>query len=241
VHDDYEVIKKLGQGRYSIVYEGYNVVNDERVVVKILKPVKLRRIKREVKVLLNLLEGPNIVKLKDFIVDHGSRTPSLIYEYIETMDWRELYPKLKDLEIRFYIYQILKALNFAHSNGIMHRDIKPHNIIINPKSMDIRVIDWGLAEFYFPGQEYSVKVASRFFKGPELLLNNNKYDYSLDIWSLGCVLAGMVFGKEPFFYGTDNFDQLVKIARVLGAEDMHEYISKYKLNVKDIPIVTIGK
>ncbi len=58
--------------------------------------------------------------------------------------------------------------------------------------MQLRVIDWGLAEFYFPGQEYSVKVASRFFKGPELLLNNNKYDYSLDIWSLGCLLAGVV-------------------------------------------------
>ena len=126
-------------------------------------------------------------------------------------------------------------------NGIMHRDIKPHNVIINPKTMQLRVIDWGLAEFYFPGQEYSVKVASRFFKGPELLLNNNKYDYSLDIWSLGCVLAGMVFGKEPFFYGTDNFDQLVKISKVLGTEDMNQYIQKYKLNVKDLPLVTIGK
>ena len=123
----------------------------------------------------------------------------------------------------------------------MHRDIKPHNIIIDPRSMRLRVIDWGLAEFYFPGQEYSVKVASRYFKGPELLLNNNKYDYSLDIWSLGCVFAGMVFGKEPFFYGTDNFDQLVKIVKVFGAEEMHKYIEKYKLNVKDLPIVTIGK
>jgi casein kinase II subunit alpha len=99
-----------------MVYEGYNVVNDERVVVKILKPVKLRRIKREVKVLLNLLNGPNIVKFKDFIVDHGSKTPSLIYEYIETIDWRELYPKLKDLEIRFYIYQILKVNYFLISS-----------------------------------------------------------------------------------------------------------------------------
>ena len=92
-----------------MVYEGYNVVNDERVVVKILKPVKLRRIKREVKILTNLIEGPNIVQLKDFIVDHGSKTPSLVYEYVETVDWRELYPKLNDLEIRYYVYQILKV------------------------------------------------------------------------------------------------------------------------------------
>jgi casein kinase II subunit alpha len=77
--------------------------------------------------------------------------------------------------------------------GIMHRDIKPHNIIVNPKSMELRVIDWGLAEFYFPNQEYSVKVASRFYKPPELLLNNTRYDYSLDIWSLGCIFAAMVY------------------------------------------------
>jgi casein kinase II subunit alpha len=76
--------------------------------------------------------------------------------------------------------------------GIMHRDIKPHNIIIDPNQMLLKVIDWGLAEFYFPGKEYSVRVASRYFKGPELLLNNTKYDYSLDIWSLGCLLAGIV-------------------------------------------------
>jgi casein kinase II subunit alpha len=173
-------------------------------------------------------------------LDHGSKTPSIIYEFIETTEWRELYPKLKDIEIRYYIYQIIKALDFAHSNGIMHRDLKPHNIIINHKKTELRIIDWGLAEFYFPGQEYSVKVASRFFKGPELLLNNNKYDYSLDMWSLGCILASMIFNKEPFFYGTDNFDQLLKISKVLGTDDMNEYIKKYKLNVKDLPLSTFG-
>ncbi len=173
-------------------------------------------------------------------MDHGSKTPSIIYEFIETTEWRELYPKLKDIEIRYYIYQIIKALDFAHSNGIMHRDLKPHNIIINHKKTELRIIDWGLAEFYFPGQEYSVKVASRFFKGPELLLNNNKYDYSLDMWSLGCILASMIFNKEPFFYGTDNFDQLLKISKVLGTDDMNEYIKKYKLNVKDLPLSTFG-
>jgi casein kinase II subunit alpha len=77
--------------------------------------------------------------------------------------------------------------------GIIHRDLKPHNIIIKPSTMQLKIIDWGLAEFYFPGQEFSVRVASRFFKGPELLLNNTKYDYSLDIWSLGCILASIVF------------------------------------------------
>ena len=113
--------------------------------------------------------------------------------------------------------------------GIMHRDVKPHNLIINHKTKELRLIDWGLAEFYTPGQEYNVRVASRYFKGPELLVDNIYYDYSLDIWSLGCVMAGMIFKKEPFFQGHDNYDQLVKIAKVLGTEDLYKYISKYDL------------
>jgi casein kinase II subunit alpha len=64
------------------------------------------------------------------------------------------------------------------------------------------------------GQEYNVRVASRYFKGPELLVDFQEYDYSLDMWSLGCMLAGMIFKKEPFFHGQDNYDQLVRIAKV---------------------------
>jgi len=67
---------------------------------------------------------------------------------------------------------------------------------------------------FFLGQEYNVRVASRYFKGPELLVDFQQYDYSLDMWSLGCVFAGMIFKKEPFFHGSDNYDQLVRIAKV---------------------------
>ena len=63
--------------------------------------------------------------------------------------------------------------------------------------------------WYHPDREYNVRVASGFFKGPELLVDYQLYDYSLDIWSLGCMLAGMLFKKTPFFYGEDNYDQLV--------------------------------
>ncbi len=70
------------------------------------------------------------------------------------------------------------------------------------------------AEFYHPGREYNVRVASRYFKGPELLVDLQDYDYSLDLWSLGCMVAGIIFRKEPFFHGHDNYDQLVKIAKV---------------------------
>ena len=97
--------------------------------------------------------------------------------------------------------------------------------------MQLRLIDWGLAEFYHPGQEYNVRVASRYFKGPELLVDYQMYDYSLDMWSLGCMLASMIFRKEPFFHGHDNYDQLVRIAKVLGTEDLYEYLNKYQIEL----------
>lgn len=190
--DDYEIIRKLGRGKYSEVYEGINVNNDEKVVIKILKPVKKKKIKREIKILQNLKDGPNIVKLLDVVRDPSSKTPCLVFEWIDNTDFKILFPKFTDFDIRFYIFEVLKALDYCHSMGIMHRDVKPHNIIIDHKKRELRLIDWGLAEFYLPSQEYNVRVASRYFKGPELLVDNLLYDYSLDIWSLGCMFAGMV-------------------------------------------------
>ncbi|XP_029142765.1 casein kinase II subunit alpha, partial [Protobothrops mucrosquamatus] len=124
-----------------------------------------------------------------------------------------------------------QALDYCHSMGVMHRDVKPHNVMIDHEHRKLRLIDWGLAEFYHPGQEYNVRVASRYFKGPELLVDYQMYDYSLDMWSLGCMLASMVFRKEPFFHGHDNYDQLVRIAKVLGTEDLYDYIDKYNVEL----------
>mmetsp|Transcript_24283 Transcript_24283/g.30391 ORF Transcript_24283/g.30391 Transcript_24283/m.30391 type:complete len:224 (-) Transcript_24283:885-1556(-) len=113
----------------------------------------------------------------------------------------------------------------------MHRDVKPHNVMIDHEQKKLRLIDWGLAEFYHSGREYNVRVASRYFKGPELLVDLQEYDYSLDMWSLGCMVAGMIFRKEPFFHGHDNYDQLVKIAKVLGTEDLFAYLDQYDLEL----------
>ncbi|XP_023521340.1 casein kinase II subunit alpha-2-like [Cucurbita pepo subsp. pepo] len=191
--------------------------------------VASRQIKREIKILQNLCGGPNVVKLLDIVRDQHSKTPSLIFEYVNSTDFKILYPTLTDYDIRYYIYELLKALDYCHSQGIMHRDVKPHNVMIDHELRKLRLIDWGLAEFYHPGKEYNVRVASRYFKGPELLVDLQDYDYSLDMWSLGCMFAGMIFRKEPFFYGHDNHDQLVKIAKVLGTDELNAYLNKYQL------------
>lgn len=150
--DDYEIVKKIGRGKYSEVFAGVNVVENKKCVIKILKPVKKKKIKREIKILQNLRGGTNVIQLLDVVLDAQSKTPSLIFEHINNTDFKTLYPTLTDYDIRFYIFELLKALDFCHSNGIMHRDVKPHNVMIDHEKRQLRLIDWGLAEFYHPGK-----------------------------------------------------------------------------------------
>jgi len=239
--DAFEIVKKVGRGKYSEVFEGISVIKNEKCVIKILKPVKKKKIRREIKILQNLWGGPNIIKLLDIVREPATKTPSLIFEAVNNVDFRVLYPTLGDYDIRYYIYELLKALDYAHSNGIMHRDVKPHNVMIDHTKRKLRLIDWGLAEFYHAGQEYNVRVASRYFKGPELLVDLQDYDYSLDLWSLGCMFAGMIFKKEPFFHGHDNQDQLVKIAKVLGTDELYAYLDKYGISMDSHFMGLIGK
>ncbi|RYQ80884.1 hypothetical protein Ahy_Scaffold1g106987 isoform G [Arachis hypogaea] len=107
--DDYEVVRKVGRGKYSEVFEGVHSTNNEKCIIKILKPVKKKKIKREIKILQNLCGGPNVIKLLDIVRDQQSKTPSLIFEYVNNTDFKVLHPTLSDYDIRYYIYELLKV------------------------------------------------------------------------------------------------------------------------------------
>ncbi|KAF7263979.1 casein kinase II subunit alpha-like isoform X2 [Rhynchophorus ferrugineus] len=229
--DDYSLIQKVGSGKYSIVFEALHESKCERVIVKMLKPVRKKKIKREIKILDCLKGGVNIIKLLSVVEIPMNLTALVFEQLVKSEDFKNVHLKLSEEDTRYYLFEVLKALDFCHSNGIMHRDVKPHNLIVDLENRKIRLIDWGLAEFYHPGQEYNVRVASRYFKSPELLVDYGYYDYSLDIWSFGCMLASMLFRKEPFFHGSSNYDQLLKIVSVLGRSELDNYLMKYRIKL----------
>lgn len=206
-------------------------MDQNRVVVKILKPVRKVKIAREIRILQILKGGSHIVELINVCLDQTTNTPSLVFEYLSPINLKQIMGALNLEEIKTYVFQVFKALDYCHSRGIMHRDIKPMNIIVNTENQLLKVIDWGLSEFYLPDKELNTRVSSRPYKSPELLVGYQLYDFSMDIWSAGCMLAAMIFRKEHFFLGKDNTDQLVKIVNVLGSNDFYEYLRKYKINL----------
>lgn len=105
-------MRKVGRGKYSEVFEGICVANNEKCVIKILKPVKKKKIRREIKILQNLSGGTNIIQLLDVVRDPATKTPSLVFEHVNNADFKQLYQTLSDYEIRYYIFELLKVSIF---------------------------------------------------------------------------------------------------------------------------------
>ncbi|KAK4056091.1 protein kinase domain-containing protein [Microbotryomycetes sp. JL221] len=243
-HDQYELVKRLGRGKYSEVFEAVDVSkHNKRVVIKVLKPIKSKKIKREVKVLKALQRGVkdnNIIKLLDTVWDPSTKTNSLVFEHVANYDPKMLYLTFTDGDTRYYMYELLKAIDFCHSQGIIHRDIKPLNMLIDPSTRTLKLIDWGLAEFYLPDQQLNCRVASRWYKSPEILLDYPWYGPSLDMWGFGCTIGSILIQKDPVFRGEDTFDQLVKIVNVLGTSDFYKYVDKWEIDVSPAMEAALG-
>lgn len=107
--ENYEIVRKIGHGKYSEVFEGVDLANDRYIVIKVLKPVKSKKINREIKILENLRNGPNVINLYDVVKDDMSKTTSLIFERVLNVDFRSLYPTFTNLDIKYYMYQLLKV------------------------------------------------------------------------------------------------------------------------------------
>ena len=89
-----------------------------------------------------------------------------MFEYVNTAEYRDLIDTVGQKDVKKIIYQILQGLLHCHEKGIVHRDIKPQNLLIDIETLNTKISDWGLAEYYLPETEYNVRVASRHFKGP---------------------------------------------------------------------------
>jgi len=235
----YHTTQHLGSGKYGDVYAGYHTETGDEFAMKVLDNPKYEKLQREVMILHYMEEHPNVVHLHEVVHDEQSAAYALVMERIpgEPLNTTSVPSTMR---VRHYLRQVLEALDHAHSRGIMHRDVKKGNLLVNEASGQVWLIDWGLSEFYLPGKEYPVRVATRAYKGPELLLGIRDYDYSLDMWSLGCVFGAMLFRKSQLFKGEDDWHQLKKIVRVLGTDGLDEYAERYQVSNPEYTRVRAG-
>lgn len=165
------------------------------VVVKVEKPKYLYYVKKELKALefLKLAQSDNtIVQIVDAYMNETS--PVLVFAELpdcKTFDYKTYFNDFNKDEIQLYFRKLYYALAVSSRNGIMHRDIKPANIIYTDN--EIQLIDWGVADFYYPLKQYRTRVGTRYYRAPEQLIHYKYYDYSVDVWAIGCIMASAVF------------------------------------------------
>lgn len=227
--DNYELIKPLGSGKYSTVFLGC-MNGKNKVAIKILKSIPMVKVYREISILKKVSSIPNVVGFTDAILDEQSQTISIVTEYFDSIAFKSLGPVISMNDIRSIMRSLLQSLDCCHKAGIMHRDIKPGNILIHQNKTQICIIDWGLSDFYIAQTPYSTRVSTLRYKAPELLLNYQYYDYGVDVWGAGCVFAELLF-KYPFFEGKTIDEMIAAVAGLCGMDSIINYVEKYGLSV----------
>lgn len=221
--DVYEKQSKLGEGTYGIVWKA---LNKETGQIVALKKIRLDSEEegvpsttiREITILKELMgeDNPNIVRLYDVIIEEKKLT--LVFEYLDQdlkkyMDDHdgEVEPEL----LKSFLYQLIKGIAVVHDRRILHRDLKPQNLLISKKG-ELKLADFGLARaFGIPVRGYSNEVVTLWYRPPDVLLGSTKYSTEIDIWSVGCIFGEMATGK-PLFPGNSPQNQLQKIFKALG-------------------------
>lgn len=218
--DVYRKVEKIGEGTYGVVYKAVDTRSGELVAMKKIRieeddegvpSTAIREI-----AFLKELHHPNVVSLREVL--HCQQKLHLVFEYVD----QDLRKHLEDCPgplppalVKSYLHQILTGLLFCHTRRILHRDLKPQNLLIDRKG-NIKLADFGLARaFGLPVRTYTHEVVTLWYRAPEILLGVREYSTPVDIWSVGCIFAEMAEHK-PLFAGDSEIDQLFKIFRLLG-------------------------
>ena len=137
------------------------------------------------------------------------------------------------------MFQLLRGVAFCHDHRVLHRDLKPQNLLINRRSVELKLADFGLARaFGIPVRSYSHEVVTLWYRSPDVLMGSKQYGPSIDIWSAGCIMAEMVApGGRPLFPGSSVRDQLLRIFKVLGTPTDQEWpgVTQLPDYIKDAP------
>ncbi|XP_042385581.1 probable serine/threonine-protein kinase At1g54610 isoform X1 [Zingiber officinale] len=222
--DSFEKLNKIGQGTYSTVYKACDLETGKTVALKKVRfanmdPESVRFMAREIHI-LRKLDHPNVVKLEALITSKISSSLYLVFEYMEH-DLAGLLGtpgiKFTEPQAKCYMQQLLCGLEHCHNHGVLHRDIKGSNLLIDNNGI-LKIADFGLATFYNPGQKQHLtsRVVTLWYRPPELLLGATEYGVAVDMWSAGCILAELLSGR-PIMPGRTEVEQLHKIFKLCGS------------------------